>query len=220
LPIPHPAAAPAIAAAVEPVAQIEPAMVQPASVAMSGVVPASAPAMTPHTAATPSSSSAGPTAPTEMAAQISIHAPALGAGGSQRLTLRLTPDDLGSVTFDVHSAPAGGRSIHIAFERPETLALFQQDRSHLDSALARAGLGAGPGQITLALSSDAPAVPATNPSGSADASSDPTGGGRRGQPPPSPPPLSSVPIDDWGTESSTTPVPRRALARAALDIVA
>ena len=84
-----------------------------------------------------------------------------GLGAPERLTLRLTPQELGSVTFELRPGVDGGRQIHVLIDRPETLALFEQDRQHLETALQRAGLAAEVTQITYALARDT--VPVTPP---------------------------------------------------------
>jgi hypothetical protein len=153
---------------------------------------------------------------------MTLHTISADAEGSQRLTLKLTPHELGGVSFDIKTQPEGGRSVAILFDRPETMALFQQDRQHLETALERAGLSADPAQITFALVSPPPSpsllpdqgAGAGLPSGSADFD-----GSRPGRGAPAP---TGIPDDDtdlWPLDLSPLPAYRLVL-RAGLDILA
>ena len=83
-------------------------------------------------------------------------APALlslgGAGaGTQRLTVRLDPADLGQVEIRVDRPKFGPPEVRIAVERSETLALLQHDRHQLQQALDQAGIPSEGRQIEFRL---------------------------------------------------------------------
>lgn len=78
------------------------------------------------------------------AAQI---APALisvaqSAGGTQRLTIRLDPPELGTVQIRVEHAANAPMQVEINVQRPETLTLLMRDQPHLQHALDQAGVPA------------------------------------------------------------------------------
>ena len=152
---------------------------------------------------------------------ITLHSAVGGPAGMQRLTLKLTPSDLGSVSFDIRPTSDGARSVAVVFERSETMTLFQQDRQHLETALSLAGLPAEPGDITFALAAPNP-VPAAamDHAGATDLSFGSTdlgtGQSPRGGPAP-PPPLGEAATD----LSPPDPAARfRSDLRAGLDILA
>lgn len=116
-------------------------------------------ALAPRAAPSSRAASAPLADPAEMPAALTYQPPTRIA--PERLTLRLTPQELGSVTFELRPGMDGGRQIHVLIDRPETLALFQQDRQHLETALQRAGLAAEATQVTYALARDT--VPVTPP---------------------------------------------------------
>lgn len=111
-------------------------------------------------------------------------------GAPAQLTLKLTPAELGAVTFEIRSVAEGVRQVHVLIDRPETLALFHQDHQHLANALARAGLDVEATQVTVSLARDYPAAspPATAQSSLGDAGSGdfPAGGNGRGDRPGTP----------------------------------
>ena len=138
-------------AAVEAVPPSPPAA-SPSEVAGLSVAPRAAPS--------PRAASAPLAGPADIPAALIYHPPT-HLGAPERLTLRLTPQELGSVTFELRPGVDGSRQIHVLIDRPETLALFEQDRQHLETALQRAGLAAEVTQITYALARDT--VPVTPP---------------------------------------------------------
>jgi hypothetical protein len=64
-----------------------------------------------------------------------------GHGTGGRLTISITPDQLGQVHIMVERATDGTTSIHVAAEHLATLELLRQDRGDLTRALDQAGLG-------------------------------------------------------------------------------
>lgn len=115
-----------------------------------------------------------------MEAELSIRH-ATRPGQPERLTLHLTPVELGRVSVHWQSG-ADGRSLHIEVERADTLALFERDRPELEASLRRAGFDPTPPpgtdptppRITLALAD--PSRTATDSAG-ADAFAAFAGGG-------------------------------------------
>jgi hypothetical protein len=151
-----------------------------------------------------------------MPATLTLRAAAPRNGQVERITLTLTPAELGVVSFELRAAPAGERSVHIAVDRPATLALLQQDRHHLDAALARAGLDADPARVTLGLAGDP--APGFDRQSQGSFWPDATGDsdGRRDTPPLA---LVATPVE--APPSASLPAAAFALApRSTLDILA
>jgi len=67
---------------------------------------------------------------------------ALGPASSERLTLVLEPEELGTVEIAVARDSGKRVTIAVTVERPETLHLLQRDAGLLERALAQAGVGA------------------------------------------------------------------------------
>ncbi len=61
--------------------------------------------------------------------------------GSSRLSISITPDQLGQVHITVERATDGTTSIHVAAEQLVTLDLLRQDQGSLNQALDQAGVG-------------------------------------------------------------------------------
>jgi flagellar hook-length control protein FliK len=109
--------------------------------------PSSAPMTAPPTLAPMSAlpdTPAGPRpmprmAPAEQVAPVAI-ALSLGGGKEGRIALILDPAELGRVEVTVERVGDAAR-VHVAAERPETLALLARDGAALDRALGGAGIG-------------------------------------------------------------------------------
>jgi flagellar hook-length control protein FliK len=113
-------------------------------------------ALTPSTVATPSiaaaTAPATPLATTLMtpaahASPASQLAPALlslstSTGGTQHLTLRLEPDELGTVQVRIDRPTEAPVHVDISVSRPETLTLMLRDQTQLQHALDQAGVPA------------------------------------------------------------------------------
>jgi flagellar hook-length control protein FliK len=101
-----------------------------------------------------------------------------GPPGTQRLTLRLDPIELGHVQIRIDRAKDGPAEVSITVERPETLALLQRDQHQLHLALDQAGISPDGRQVTFH------AAPMAEPSSSGQSSgaSLDAGGSGRGQP--------------------------------------
>jgi flagellar hook-length control protein FliK len=70
-----------------------------------------------------------------------------GPPGTQRLTLRLDPAELGHVQIRIDRPRDAPAEVSITVERPETLALLQRDRHELHRALDQAGIQAEGRQV-------------------------------------------------------------------------
>jgi flagellar hook-length control protein FliK len=100
-------------------------------------------------------SSAPPTAHAAPAAQV---APALlslatSATGTQRLTLRLEPADLGTVQVRIDRPTEAPARVEISVSRPETLTLMLRDQTQLQHALDQAGVPAEGRSVSFHLAS-------------------------------------------------------------------
>ncbi len=67
---------------------------------------------------------------------------AAGSAGTQRLTLRLDPVELGLVEIRIERIPNAPPEVSITANRPETLLLLQRDHHQLQKALDQAGIPA------------------------------------------------------------------------------
>jgi hypothetical protein len=108
--------------------------------------------------ATPHAPSA---APPPIAAQI---APALlhlvNDSSGVRMVLELNPQSLGHIAIAISQPVDGKAQVNLTVERPETLALLQQDSTQLNHALDRAGLPAEGRSVSFHLAPPPP--PATD----------------------------------------------------------
>ena len=176
----------------------------------------------PHNPA-PSAGAARPSqaAAPEMIVAMSLHSASAGPGASQRITLNLTPIELGRVSFDIDVPAHGPRRVAVVFERADTMALFQQDQGHLALALDRAGLPTDAGQITFSLApppSHAPDPAPSDPFAGTAGSTDP-GGSQPGRGEARPRPDGSLPADP-APEAATLVAAYRFGPRTSLDIIA
>ncbi|MBB5692755.1 flagellar hook-length control protein FliK [Muricoccus pecuniae] len=83
-------------------------------------------------------------APAQQVAPVAI-ALALGGGTDGRIALSLDPVELGRVEVTIERAGEAAL-VHVAAERPETLALLARDGAALDRALGGAGIGGDAGR--------------------------------------------------------------------------
>jgi len=72
----------------------------------------------------------------------------------ERVTVHLTPQDLGRVEIQIDRPADGPAMIVLSVQRPETLALLQADQARLHDALDRAGINSDQRVVTLALAAD------------------------------------------------------------------
>ena len=88
-------------------------------------------------------------------AVISLAQSGLQPGTSQKVSVSITPGDLGQVSISVEKAADGTTSIHVAAERLATLDLLRNDQSELSRALNDAGVQQS--SSSLSFSWDGPA---------------------------------------------------------------
>lgn len=129
-------------------------------------------------AAAPAASSPSSVYPQIAPALVSL---AGGPPGTQRLTLRLDPVELGLVQIRIDRVRGAPAEVSIIAERPETLALLKRDQHQLHLALDQAGIQADGRQVQFysaaSLADDAGQSPASPFTGSGLD----TGGSGRGQ---------------------------------------
>jgi hypothetical protein len=130
----------------------------PAAVALPGQA---APAATPATTAAETPAAAAPTS--GAAAPAAQLAPALltlakAMDGSQQMTVRMQPADLGMVQVRIAHAASGGTQIEISAENPATLQALQRDQPQLHRTLDEAGVPVAGRTVTFHVA--AAAVPA------------------------------------------------------------
>ncbi len=108
-------------------------------------------ALTPPAAATPSAAAAPPApalaTPAAHASPATQVAPALlslatSSAGTQRLTLRLEPAELGTVQVRIDRPVEAPARVEISVSRPETLTLMLRDQAQLQHTLDQAGVPA------------------------------------------------------------------------------
>jgi hypothetical protein len=74
-----------------------------------------------------------------------------GADGTQRVTIRLRPVELGQVEIRIQHEANARTQVHVLVERPETLALLRRDQAALEQALDQAGITAESRAVLLEL---------------------------------------------------------------------
>ena len=166
--------------------------------------PATAPAATPvlRTPATPAPPPASTPAAQIAPALISV---AQSASGTQRLTIRLDPPDLGTVQIRLEHPADAPTQVQINVQRPETLTLLMRDQPHLQHALDQAGVPAEGRTLNFQL----------DPQDQRGTSGDPGSGHGRRTPTPAAQQMQAEPDDP---DDSTAGVMR--WSRVALDITA
>ncbi len=95
------------------------------------------------------------------------------SAGSNHITVRLDPLELGSVAIRIDRGDSGTASVQVTVERPETLRLLLSDQPQLQRALDAAGLPQEGRTVTVTL-----ATPEPSPAGGSSASAG--GGGSSG----------------------------------------
>ena len=166
--------------AAEPPVQplIQKAAAPPQAIADNGDPPISAPGMVSSqliaVPSTPSLPAIANPAPAEAAiaprhttpvAQISpaLISLARSSDGTQHLTVRLDPPDLGRVQIRIDRSPDAQAHVVITVERPETLTLLLRDQPQLQHALDQAGVPATGRSVTFHIAVLEPAARAETP---------------------------------------------------------
>ncbi len=102
-----------------------------------------------------------------------------GPAGTQRLTLRLDPIELGHVQIRIDRVRDAPPEVSITADRPETLLLLQRDQHQLHRALDQAGIPADGRQVIfLSATQHSDAAGASSAGPSLSAGPDPGGSGR------------------------------------------
>ncbi len=115
--------------------------------------PAGAPhVQAPHAAALPAAPGAEANSMPSVADQITpaVVSMAQGRAAGGRLSVSITPDELGQVSITVERAADGTTAVHVSAERAATLDLLRRDQADLARALD--GAGASPGGHSLSFS--------------------------------------------------------------------
>ena len=149
-------------------APVAPAATLPASLAVPGGVAVPAAAGPPTAAHTAAGQPAATGAAALGASQLDSIANAVrlaAAGNGRRLTVSLSPRELGTVEISVARQEGGAATVTLSVERPETLALLRRDSAALQSALDQAGLSVPSHHLTMALAASTPATPTATPGG-------------------------------------------------------
>ena len=103
----------------------------------------------PHAASSPKADASRPAADSIAAPSVadqvssSMVAMARNYGADGRISISITPDQLGQVHIVVERATDGTTTIHLAAEQLATLDLLRQDQGSLNQALDQAGIGTG-----------------------------------------------------------------------------
>ena len=108
---------------------------------MSGAEPAAMPTATPTTASIAASPSAHHATAAEQVTPALLTL-ARTAGGSQQITVRLQPGELGMVQVRIARAVSGTTQIDVTAENPTTLLALQRDQLQLHRTLDAAGIPA------------------------------------------------------------------------------
>jgi len=145
-------------AATEPLAPAGHAAPSDQTEPQAAILPALQPAPSPPPAETPPSVTAQPTISAVPAQQIAsaLMATGTGVGGSQLLTLRLHPEELGAVQIRIERTADGPAQVEITVARAETLALLRADSTALGHALDQAGIPSQDRSVTLLLAPPPP----------------------------------------------------------------
>ncbi|HEY6434424.1 MAG TPA: flagellar hook-length control protein FliK [Acetobacteraceae bacterium] len=149
-------------------------------------------------------STAKPGAPAAQVAPVLLSL-ARSSGGTQHLTIRLDPPELGAVQIRVQQSGDAPARIEISVQRPETLDLMLRDQPSLQHTLDQAGVPVEGRHLVFQLD------PQTQPG-----AGDNTGGHDRGTPNAS---TTAEPEDDQDDPVPAAQVPPR-WTRAGLDITA
>lgn len=143
-----------------------------------GTAPARADPTPPAPPASPAHPS--PPGPAAQLAPALVHV-AAAADGTQRVTVRLDPAELGTLHVRIERPHEGPVQVTVEAARPETLQLLRQDQPALHRALDQAGLPAEGRVVVLQQASSEGASPQGVSSETGGASSGGQGSGRGGQ---------------------------------------
>src|ERR1700722_6494190 len=144
--------------------------------------------ISPQAAASPANDSSradgpvgDPPAPVDQLAPALISTLKTMGDGTQTVTVRLQPPDLGQVQIRVDQTSAGIARVDILAERPETMALLQRDQPRLDQALDQAGILSAGRSVSFQVGTQTQISDAPRTSGMAAGDSDRGQSGGSGQ---------------------------------------
>lgn len=95
------------------------------------------------------------------------------ADGTQQMTLRLQPEEMGTVQVRIDRAPDGTSQVNITADNPSTLRLLTSEQSDLHKALDAAGISAAGRTVTFGLTPEGTAAFTGSANGSAGGSGNP-----------------------------------------------
>ena len=149
------------------------------------------------------------------AALVSLSA---GGDGTQRMTLRLEPAELGQVQIRIDRAPDAPARVDITVERPETMTLLLRDQPQLQRALDVAGVPTDGRSLTLHLATPDLVAPSAGTQGGMAANAGSGQGGGNGSGARSGGQGGTEESADTAPDDTTAALPR--WLRAGLDITA
>ncbi len=83
--------------------------------------------------------------------EVSVHIAKAAADGTDRITIKLKPAELGSIDVKLHLTHDGRVAAVISADRSDTLAMLKRDAQSLEHALADAGLQTDSGSLQFNL---------------------------------------------------------------------
>ncbi len=89
-----------------------------------------------------------------LVAQVAMHVAQAATDGNDRISIRLSPADLGRIDVRLDFGPDGRVQAVFAADRPQTVELLQRDARDLERALQDAGLRADSGSLSFNLRGD------------------------------------------------------------------
>lgn len=89
-----------------------------------------------------------------LVAQVAVHVAQAAADGNDRISIRLSPAELGRIDVRLDFGPDGRVQAVFAADRPQTVELLQRDARDLERALQDAGLRADSGSLSFNLRGD------------------------------------------------------------------
>jgi len=141
------------------------------------------------------------------------------ADGTQSMTLRLEPAELGQVEIRIERPQDAPARVDIAVERPETMTLLLHDQPQLQHALDQAGVPADGRSLTLHLATPQTVAPSPGSHGGMAANAG-SGQGNGGNGSAARPDGQANPDDPADAASDDPALPGQRWLRAGLDITA
>lgn len=95
-----------------------------------------------------------PTAYTPPAMQVAVQVQQAAEGGNDRVSIQLTPHDLGKIEVQLEFGSGGKLRAKVMAENPQTLEMLQKDAKGLEKALQDAGLNTDANSLSFSLQQD------------------------------------------------------------------